>query len=140
MLMRIIGIFIFMAIFAVGSAKLLGINVLDIFFLAAIISPAALLRKKINEEQSGFSYNGSIFFRKFISLFKITSFILMIFFVFAIYYYFENNGFVITAILLVITFIVQGAYYALIKMFCFTEFLLIILEIIGLILFYMFVL
>lgn len=136
MLIRTIGIFVVMGIIAVIASQLSGISVLDIVLLSAMLSPLVLLQKGLHKEKQDFSYSGSIIFRKYSWLFRLFSFIFIIAFFVALYYYGQASGFGITVIFFFISSIVQGAYYALIKSTIHGEIFLIPLEIIGLILFY----
>jgi hypothetical protein len=140
MLLRTIGIFIIMGIITIISSKLSGIDVLDLILLALILSPLALLQKNLHAEKNNSIYSGSIIFRKYSWLFHLCSLIFAIILFLGLYYYSRDNGFGITVIYLLIASVIQGAYYALIESTISSEIFLIPLEIIGIILFYSFVL
>lgn len=138
MLLRIIIIFVIMSIAAIISSKLSGIAIVDLFLLVLVISPLAILQKKLHTEKSDFIYSGSIIFRKYNWLFRLCSLIFGIAIFVGLYHYGQIHGFGIMVIYILIASIIQGAYYAFIRLIVPGEIFLILMEIAGLVLFYTF--
>ena len=139
MALGIIVIFIVMSIITIISSKLSGISILDLVILASVLAPLAVLQTNLHKQRTDFINQGSIVFNKYSRLFQLCSSIFGIALFFGLHYYGQTNGFSTTVIYFLIAVVIQSAYYALIKFTIHYEIFLIPLGLIGLILFYSFV-
>lgn len=139
MLYRTIESFILAGIITAVISRLFNINAFDLIILALVLAPQALLQMNFNNLRNDSMYMGSIFFHKHTWLFRLFSLIMISAVFIGLYYYAKGNGVKRTIIYFLSASIIQAPYYALLKRKIPGEIVLIPVEIIGLILFYYFV-
>lgn len=139
MLLRTIGLFIVAGIITVVSSKLFHIATKDIVILSTVLAPLGLLQTRLTKLKRDFINTGSLFFTKHNWLFQWSFRLFAIALILGLYFYGKMNGIWTTLIFFVVSSIVQSAYYALLKLTIPGEVVLLPIEIVGLILFYSFV-
>ncbi len=140
MIFRTIEIFVVAGIITIISSTIFDIPALDLVVFALVMSPMALLQMSLNKLRTDFLNAGSIFFTLHRRLFSLCQTIFVIAFFWGMFYYAKANGIGTTIIYFFVGSIIQSAYYSFLKISILGEIVLIPLEILGLILFYSFVL
>ena len=137
---RLIGLFIIFGVIAIFISNFIKIPASDYIFLSLILSPMAIIQKDIANCRSSLMSNNSIVFSQNIALFRIlnnVSFLVLIYFMFK----YGALHSTLTAIIFFLSgLIIQVPYYAFLRNTLPFDVLLAPLSIIGLILFYIFVL
>jgi|GEM_PF-3618528 hypothetical protein len=140
MLLRILLIFVVAGIVTVVTSKLSNIAIKDIIILSVVIAPLAILQKSLTDLRGNFSNTGSIFFTEHSWLFKLFSLLSAIALIIGLIFYGKANGIWATLILFFVSVVVQSAFYVFLKRFARGEVVLLPISVVGLILFFTFVL
>jgi hypothetical protein len=137
---RLIGLFIIFGTIAIFISGFIKVPASDYIFLSLILSPMAILQKDIANCRSSMMSSNSIVFSQNITLFRILN---IISFLVLIYFMFEYRSLhsSLAAIIFILSgLIIQAPYYVFLRSTLPFDVFLSPLSIIGLILFYIFVL
>jgi hypothetical protein len=137
---RLLGLFIFFGIIAIFVSNLINVPASDYIFLSLILSPMAILQKEIANSRASLVPNNSIFFSQNTILFGIINSVVILVLIYFMFKYGTKHSASTAIIFFISGLIIQSPYYAFLRNTLRFDVLLAPLSIIGLILFYIFVL